>query len=261
MKTSNFFIALVLIFIFNLSCKKKEKSILKQTQEYCADNIIFSCNQIPQGDIFFKGKVNGNDFCISYTIDDYWYRNTIGIESTSSTFTPNLNPNSPVNSTNLSFVLSPPIYDNVVGISKDFQPSIRIRTPSIKSDSILTTMSFFLDEFVKEENLTLRDSKIDKFQGWYFGISWSCVFIPGYEHYKKKDELYVPKVDSHLSPTTGRQGDNTFFKIKEVNLDRDGNISTYYITFEIECDLYFHNGDYYGRLDDGEFKTKIIIEN
>jgi len=37
------------------------------------------------------------------------------------------------------------------------------------------------------------------------------------------------------------------------------------ITFQIECDLYYeglyHNNEFYGRLEDGEFKTKLVLEN
>jgi hypothetical protein len=264
MKNLRFLLLLFSIFVIVFSCKEEEPDIQKQTEVYCAENMIFSCNEIPMGDVYFKGKINCKSFCISYPENDYWYQNGIGTEATTSTSDPVLNPNTPLNSTKYSFSIDPPIFDNYIGITKDFQPGVQIYTPSTPFDSIIPPPTYYLDKFVQEGDLPLINSNTDKFNGWHFDISWSCVFLPGYDYYKNKNESYVPAIGKYLSPSGGTQND-LIFNLKEVIIERDGNISTYYITFEIECDLYYYqgenNGEYFGRLDDGEFRTKIVIEN
>jgi hypothetical protein len=250
----------ILIFI---TCSKENLSLYEQTEEYCADNMIFSCKDETLGEVYFKGKINGERFCISSPNDNYWYYNGIGVNSTSSISNPTNSSNVVGTSTFFDFSISPPIYDNVIGISKDFSPRVNISTPWI-SDTIIHPDTYYLDEFVKEGNLQLKTSANDGSSGWNFKINWSCVLLPGYSHYKNIDEQVVPTIAKHISPS-GHPQDDPIFKISDMEIERVGNISTYYITFQIECDLYYeglyHNNEFYGRLEDGEFKTKLVLEN
>lgn len=250
------------IFLFT-TCSKENLSIYEQTEEFCADNMIFSCEDEILGEVYFKGEINGEKFCISSPNNNYWYYNGIGVNSTSSISNPTNNSNTVGTSTFFDFSISPPIYDNVTGISKDFSPKINISTPWI-SDTIIHPDTYYLDKFVKEGNLQLKTSANESFSGWNFRINWSCVLLPGYSHHKSIDELVVPTIGKYISPS-GHPQDDLVFKISDVEIERVGNISTYYITFLIECDLYYeglyHKNEFYARLEDGEFKTKLVVEN
>ena len=262
---SKFLYILFWISLICFSCKDDDLTLVKESELYCEENIVFSCNSIPTGDTYFKGKINCRGFCVSIPNDGYYSSDGVATSFTTPTSNPVLNSNVPINSTMYSLSISAPIFDNYIGITKDFEPSIQIFSPSIEFDSIVPDPIFFMDKFFQEGDLVMQShsniSNIGAFDGWSFSISWSCVLLPGYDYYKKRDETYIPSTAGYLSPTQGRQ-DDLVFRLNEIKLERVGNISTYYLTFEIECDLYY-GGDqeYYGRLEDGVFKTKVVIED
>ncbi len=260
MKNTIYILILGLVIFFGC---KKELSLIEQTNEYSVENMVFTCEEDIESKIYFKGEVNGEPFCISYPQNDYWFSNSIfTVTNTAPSATFNTNSNDGVFNSFYEVSIYPPIFDNIIGIHKDFQPWVKITTPHL-ADSTIHSEMFYLDKYLKEGKLDLRSPEIDKYSGWDFGIGWHTVLLPGYDYYKKKNELVVPVTGTNLTPREYIQN-NLKFEISQLSVEKTGNISTYDVTFKIECDLYAERRFedlYYGRLDNGEFRTQIIIEH
>ena len=62
------FVAIVLIS----ACGKEEYDVRKASEQYCRDNMVFKCEDDPDAEIYFRGKLNGEEFCISVPQDGYF---------------------------------------------------------------------------------------------------------------------------------------------------------------------------------------------
>ncbi len=84
--------------------------------------------------------------------------------------------------------------------------------------------------------------------------------FPGYDYYENRNK--IPVVGERLTPVVGEQS-NVVFRVSEFERVETFNLIHYDITFEVECDLYFGSDsrlyDYFGRLDDGVFRTKFSV--
>lgn len=261
MKLSNiFFITLFCLSVF-VNCKKEKLSIRESTLESCQDNMIFSCNHEPHGDFYIKGKIDGEDFCVS---KDFGYTASADIAVTTVTsaqnpvFTPGIG--TPVSSF-YWFNLSPPVENPDALIPKDFTPSIQLRTP-IVNDSIVYPATYYLDKYMKEGDLLMANKlcMIDETKGFFFGVSWGCKLLG--TSYSFDNNSTVPV---WLSPVDNMQDDMTF-RISELSVEYFGTYREYDITFEIECDLYYYqaqrkNNKHFGRLTEGVFRTKFTTPN
>ena len=241
-------------FLF-FACKK-ELTLDEKSQKYCDENMEFTCTE-PLGDFYFSGKINGEDFCVSADVDGYWMQNGIGTGTTTSTSDPTLSPGATPFGSFYNFGFVPPIIDNRA--TEDFAPFVTIWTPFIRDTTIYPDIEYF-KRFIKEGDLTLWESDKDRSTGFYFSIAWNCVLLPGYDYYKETRPLAIPVVGNTLTPSFGKQ-DNAVFRISELKISGVPGFRVYDITFEIECDLYYDgtNGKYFGRLEDGIFKTQVVM--
>lgn len=255
------YIYLVFFLIFNTSCKEKLTN-QEETHQYCIENMVFKCTNEPLGETYFKGKIEGKEFCISTAVDDYYDNNQVIFIAKKSADDPSFTIGDSFESSLFQLSIYPPQFDVLAGISKDFLPSVTIQTPVI-FDSILYKPQYYLDSFLSVGVLVARENlpiviDVPEVNGWNFSIDWSCVYLPGYEHYKNISEWYIPVIGEQLTFSRGRQ-DNLKFSIEKLEISNVGIWINYDITFRIECDLYYYNGIYYGRLEEGEFKTQFAI--
>lgn len=264
MKLIFIYFKVLLILLIFASCKNEDRplSTREQTLANCMNDMVFTCDSSDLGNVYFKGKINGQDFCVSYPNNEYWYYNGIATQTVTSVDNPILNSGGSHISTFYDLSISPPIFDHAIGIPRDFSPRVQISSPSTL-DSTAFKGIYYLEKYFKEGNLTMRNPSIDKFNGWDFSISWGCVWIPGYGYYKEKDELNVPFENLWLSPIVESQNDMVF-EISNLNIGNDLTNIYYDVTFKIECDLFFRDRiegkPFYGRLEEGEFRTQIVVE-
>lgn len=223
--------------------------------------MVFKCER-PLGEIYFEGKINGQDFCTSYPKNGTRLSNAIGTMATTSTENPVLEAGATRSSSFFSFIIIPPAIDELNGALEDFEPFVFIETPHIK-DSIIYPAHKYIDDFIKEGDLTMRSEDVDKYSGFDFRIHWGCVMLPGYDYYYKKDPYQIPAVGEILTPSVGDQSDLTF-RVSEFQRAERGDSIYYDITFEIACDLYYGSSSkaisYFGRLEDGVYRTMVAVK-
>ena len=255
-------------FLF-FACKK-ELTLDEKSVKRCKENMEFTCTG-PLGDFYFSGKINGEDFCVSADMETLWdsgkpwISNGIWTGTTTPTSDPTLSPGATPFASYYAFSFNPPTDNfNGTGLSKEFAPRIEIQTPYILDSIVYPDIEYF-KRFIKEGDLVLRsdDTKgATRASGFNFTIGWGCAMLPGYDYYKETRPLAIPQVGIGLTPLTGKQ-DNAVFRISELTISGVPGYRVYDITFEIECDLYYasaNNGHrYYGRLEDGIFKTQVVM--
>jgi hypothetical protein len=253
------FLFCAILFLF--SCEEEVPDLQERSIQYCKDRISFTCVE-PLGEFYFKGTLNGTEFCVSYGVEDYWMQNAVGTETVTSTANPNLTPDATPQSSFFGFHFFPPIIDNVNGLSKEFAPSVYIYTPFIL-DTTVYSAGEYLERFIHQGDLVLRDIYTDKYSGFKFTIAWGCAFLPSYDYYYQKDPSRIPAVGVGLTPSAGKQKD-AVFRVTEYTKTVTPDFDIYDITFEIECDLYYGNSSkdrtYFGRLENGVFKTQVVLE-
>ena len=248
-------------FLFLFSCEEEVPDLPQRSIQYCKEYIEFTCVE-PLGEFYFKGALNGTEFCISNGINDEWMSISVFTETVTSTAKPNLTPDATPQSSFFNFGLYPPIMDNWNGLMKEFAPYIDIRTPSVL-DTTVFSAGEYLERFIKEGDLVLRDIYTDKYSGFKFTIGWGCAFLPSYDYYYQKDPSRIPAVGVGLTPSAGKQKD-AVFRVTEYKKTITPDFEILDITFEIECDLYYGNSrkdrTYFGRLENGIFKTQGVLE-
>jgi len=242
-------------FLICFACNK-EPDYFEESIKYCKENFVTTCFK-PVGMFNFTGQINGNEFCVSNGVNDYWMLNGVATESVTSTQSPVLSPFTPVQSTFYTLGFYPPIFDNLNGISKELAPQVVIHSPHLP-DSLQHKQSYYIEKFFKKGDAKLRDKFTDKFAAYNFGIYWACVMQPGYKYYYDKNPNMIPKVGVYLSPSFGIQSDASF-RILEFTKTINDDLITYDITLQITCDLYYEDKKYYGRLKNGVFKTRISL--
>ncbi len=251
MEKSLFYLFIITILIF--SCKE-EKDQFEQAREDCREDMTFNCIGVPTEEIYFKAEIDGTEVCIGTTDNTIFYnRNGIGTVSTTSASEPTFTPSAPIFSSFFAFSLSS---NNGVDRPVDYAPSVDIQTPYIY-DTITYPKSYYLDSFLIEGvNLPLKDlsSYSSKSSGFQFGISWNCE-INDYE-------LGDASVGVRITPR--EDDEDAIFMVSNLEKKRKGDTLFYDITFQIEFDLYhFENSrdepEYFGKLENGEYRTKFTI--
>ncbi|MCC6459257.1 MAG: hypothetical protein IT260_02225 [Saprospiraceae bacterium] len=242
-------------FLGCLACNKMP-DLYEESVKYCKDNFVITCTE-PIGMLYFTGLINGSRLCVSEGIDDYWMQNGIAIESVTSTQYPVLSPDTPEQSTFYTLGFYPPIFDNLNGILTEFAPYISIDSPHV-SDTTHYTQHYYIEKFFKKGDLALRNKFADQYSSYNFSISWTCVMQPGYRYYYNKNPAMIPSVIGQISPSFGIQH-NSSFRISDFSKSISGNWINYDITLQITCDLYYKDRSYYGRLENGIFKTRITL--
>ena len=241
------------------SCKK-ELDYYEQSRLYCKDGMQFNCTG-PLNSHYFKGELNGTEFCVSDSASGYRALNGVGTETITSADDPRLLPGAIPTSSFYRISFNPPIKYKQIGIAEDFVPYVYIETPYI-NDTMVLKASEYIEKFYHAGDLPIRDNAKDKYSGFNFVITWGCVMLPGYQYYHDKNPYQIPSVGELLTPANGKQ-DNFVFKITELKKTVYQDIITYDITFQISCTLYYGNqkanDNYFGRLEDGIFKTQIIL--
>lgn len=255
-------ILITTVFLFTLSCVREKLSIREESFVHCKENMLLECKINNQDSIYFKGKINGKPFCISSPSYGYQAYHSVGSIFLTSTNAPVLNPSTakPIE-TYYSFSISPPIINQYNGIQEDFWPEVTIRTPAIKDSVVYPAFKYF-DKFIRMGDQPLRGRWESSDSGFYFAISWSCVMNPGLNYYIKHSPFRIPVVSPGISPVFGPRG-RYKFKISEVEKEETALTITYHITFEVSCDLFYGGNsayvEYFGRLEDGIFKTTATI--
>ncbi|PSR08668.1 MAG: hypothetical protein C7N36_21560 [Bacteroidetes bacterium] len=90
------------------------------------------------------------------------------------------------------------------------------------------------------------------------------MYVPGYEYYKNKtaNPLYIPAVGTSISPYFGYSPEAKFELTRMIKRTFPDAIR-YYLTFEINCELYYGGnyirGEYFGTLEDGVLETIIEL--
>ncbi len=256
---------ILLLGLSLLSCKK-EKTLLEQTWERCWDDMQFTCDGI-RGEFFFSGTINDQSFCVSTFPGDYEMENRVWTITFTPAEDPSFMPGQPFAYSYLNFVMSPPVV-YVVGngevFPEEFFPTVSLGTPVIE-DSIIHPLEDYLT-FVKPGDLPLctgeslsSDCLANTFR---FNIHWFCFTtadpsesIDPYNIYKT-----IPAATPDLTPGYVRQ--KPIFRVTEFQIDETPFSKIYNITFEIECDLVYKSGfdiKLFGRLEDGVFKTQVVI--
>lgn len=250
------FVAILLI----AACGKEEYNVLKVSEQYCRDNMVFRCEEDPDAEIYFRGKLNGEEFCISVPQDNYFA--VRGVATTSSTLVgEEYNTNTPVLGSFYRMSIRPPIFDNLNGITRDFAPVFTLDSPTI-NDSIVFPPEYYLDEYFQEGELPIRKDGEETTEGYRFFISWSTVLRPGYEHYQRKDPAMIPVAGMGISPTFGPA---THAKLELTEMEKRVTPEgyRYYFTFKMDAELFYLSqyfaGDRFGTLEDGEFRMIIDI--
>jgi hypothetical protein len=243
-------------------CEKEALSVRDATSLYCEENQVLECNWNPTDDHYFRGKINGLPFCISSPHNRYWVKNEIRKISTISTANPTFNPATvPAIATLYRFGISPPIIEQNNGIVEDFAPHVIIETPWIRDSTIFPEKKYW-DEFLTDGEHPLRAKWEREESGFYFRITWSCVFRPGLNYYLRTSPDRIPAVGAGLSPAFGPRGNSSFRISKELTGETETTLS-YRIVFNISCDLYYSGSsgrvEYYGRLEEGEYATIATI--
>ena len=242
-------------FLACFACNK-EPDYYEESVRYCKDNFVITCAD-PIGALHFTGLINGRPLCVSEGTDGYWMQNGIATESVSSTQSPVLSPGTPTQSIFYTTGFYPPIFDNLNGILTEFSPYISIDSPHV-SDTTHYNQNYYIEKFFKKGDLVLRDMLTDRYSSYNFSISWTCVMQPGYRYYYNKNPAMIPSVIGQISPSFGIQH-NSSFRISDVTKSITGDWVTYDITLQITCDLYYKDKSYYGRLENGIFKTRITL--
>lgn len=242
------------------SCKEEELSNVEKSKIYCRENMVFECTNatdLTRYTSWFKGNLNGDDFCVIDSSNRYKVYYGIGTETItpaeSPVYTPGLTPSASF----FGIYFSPPIKNNFAGILEEFKAFVILSTPRLK-DTVLEKRSMYIERFLKKGNLNLLTPDTDKYSAFDFDISWGCALLPGYDYYYNKNEYRIPTVAQHLSPKYGKQK-NVVFRISELHKEVFDFHTTYDITFDISCSLYYEDGDYFGELKNGVFKIKMDI--
>lgn len=261
------FCALCLSILVLHSCKKDEYDVRYASAEYCHQNMVFTCDLDEDDPCFFIGKLNGDDFCLSATPGNdvlvyNFILNGVATTSVTSTETPTLSGDTPVVGSHYLLSIRSPIQYNLNGITGDFRPYIHIETPMILESEVFSDQ-YYIEEYFKEGILPLRTNYSENTEGFNFFIGWGCVYLPGYDHYYKIDPMRVPSTGTGLGPNFGPSPDSRLELVEMVKRETDEFIQ-YYLTFEVECELYYggnyFRGEYFGHLTDGVFETIIQLD-
>lgn len=240
-------------FLVLVSCTEEDLSWEEKNEERCKEDMTFDCDYDEDDLTSFKGKLNGEEFCISAPYNGNINYYGIGTKTTTSTDNPVWSSENIPQSSYYALGIIPPIGGVNGSTLPNFAPLLRINTPTIQ-DSIIYTAEKYIEDFVKEGNLVLRDKDVDEYSGFDFYIFWKCDMKPYYG-----DSETHPSVGFYLSPLKASQ-DDMVFRVSEIRKFEEPWSIKYHITFEIECDLYYLNeGEYFGRLEDGAFKTVVEI--
>lgn len=246
-------IAFFLLFCIFFSCKKDPflNSLKKCRKEYS-----FTCTP-HQSDFFFSGKIKGEDFCVAPGTNAYEITAGIGTGFATTTEAPALEPGVTPTFSFFNFSVTPE--DDGSGVTRVLSPWVKIRTPYVR-DSLIHPAKEYLERFIKKGNLPLRDIDADELEHFYFEIGWNCDFAEE----AARDPDLVSGVAARLSTINAQLGKDTRFEITELEITETAFALIYDITFEIECDLYWASASeqkiFYGRLEDGVFKTQAIVD-
>ena len=250
------FVAIVLIS----ACGKEEYDVRKASEQYCRDNMVFKCEDDPDAEIYFRGKLNGEEFCISVPQDGYFASNGVATTSTTSV-EEGYNANTPLTGSFYRMSIRPPIFDNLNGITRDFAPVFTLDSPTI-NDTVAYAPEYYLDEYFQEGELPIRKDGEANTEGYRFFITWSTVLRPGYDHYQRKDPFMIPVVGMGISPTFG-PANHAKLELTEMEKRETPEGIRYYFTFKIEAELFYlcqyFSGDRFGTLEDGEFRMIVDI--
>lgn len=245
-------------------CEKDELSqrreVIVASTEYCRAGMEWACTRDEGDESYFEGWINGQHFCVSGPSGGHYVGNSVG--TSYSTTGPTLNPEiDEPNGSFFGFSFIPPFMDGQTEVTEEFSPRVIIRTPWIRGAEIHPPTRY-LDEFVKEGEYPLPTRWDRPGDDFYFHISWSCVHRPGIGYYQRNSPTRIPTLSVLLTTAGGPPGLHTF-RIAEVTKWEDPFAATYRITFEVSCDLYYFGGgsvEYYGRLEDGLFRTVFTIQ-
>lgn len=251
-----FFVAIILIS----TCGKEEYDVRKASEQYCRDNMVFKCEDDPDAEIYFRGKLNGEEFCISVPQDGYFASNGVATTSTTSV-EEGYNADTPLTGSFYRMSIRPPIFDNLNGITRDFAPVFTLDSPTI-NDTVAYAPEYYLDEYFQEGELPIRKDGEANTEGFRFFITWSTVLRPGYDHYQRKDPFMIPVVGMGISPTFG-PANHAKLELTEMEKRETLEGVRYYFTFKIEAELFYlcqyFSGDRFGALENGEFRMIIDI--
>jgi hypothetical protein len=95
----NLLLAIIIILGF-ISCEKESAD--EASQKYCTENMKFTCTD-SLGAFYFKGKINGDEFCVSEGLGGYTVYNGVATETTTSTSDPTFTPGFAPESTHFWF--------------------------------------------------------------------------------------------------------------------------------------------------------------
>jgi len=259
MKQSFFLLTFGAILLI-AACGKEEYNLLKVSEQYCRDNMVFSCEEDPDAEIYFRGKLNGEEFCISVPQGNYFALNDVFTTSTTAVGEEQ-NASTPLTGSFYRMSIRPPIFDNLNGITRDFAPVFTLDSPTIR-DSVVYSAEYYLDEYFQEGELPIRKDGEDDTEGFRFFISWSTVLRPGYEHYQRKNPAMIPVAGMGISPTFG-PANHAKLELTEMEKRVTPEGYRYYFTFKMDADLFYlcqyFAGDRFGTLADGEFRMIIDI--
>lgn len=242
------------------ACDKEEYDVRKASEQYCRDNMVFSCEDDPDAEIYFRGKLNGKEFCISIPQGNYFAHSAVATTA-STAVDEEYNANTPLRGSFYRMAIRPPIFDNLNGITRDFEPVFTLDSPMI-NDAVVYAPEYYLDQYFQEGELPIRKEGEEATEGFRFFITWSTVLRPGYEHYKRKNPAMIPVVGMSISPTFG-PASHAKLELTEMQKRATPEGFRYYFTFKMDAELFYlcqyFAGDRFGTLEDGEFRMIIDI--
>ena len=254
------FFILLALSISN-SCKKDDAHPFYNLQYQCTKALKFSCDGI-SSDQYFKATIKGQEFCVS---DDDLYNNlTTYFTRGTSSYPFEIDPNK-FSGVGLSFLFyaKKPEHSTVTcaGVPTNYLiPKIALSTPALESaDSTLPAIKTLMDEFISlgEKEWENKENQ----NGWRLSITWNCGDTTYYAGFDRRTDCIQGWIHNG---STERKNKNDKLVITDLQITETPFYLIYDITIELTVDLYAEdrNGDsfYYGRLKDGVFKHRAIVD-
>lgn len=220
----------------------------------------FSCDyqSVPTSAPYFTGKINGNDVC--FVPDGLRYREIGFRVPTVVSLGPKPTYENAANVVNYQFGIGAVDFDNLT------DDRIRIETPAfpqsasarvIVANSLQLTDQGQIAHAIQRGKLPLTSNEVSPIEGFNVNIEFSYD-TPLDDEGEYADVLHTIT----LQTAFGDQEDSQLLITDVAEAESDSTI-TYDLTLALNCKLYWQRGEemvYFGRLEDGILRTKIVLD-
>ena len=259
-------ILLLPIALLAVTCSKDRDPIeeaIEESKERCYKDISLTCSGALTNS-YFKGKINGQEFCVSADVDGYLSRNGLGTQGIVEVGNGPvvIDPQKDASGYLFTFAIQPRLIqigdEGALYYEKEFLPGVWINSPIIKSSEAIAPTKLIDSLIFVGDRTLVKEAHFLEPETFTFVIDWQCdQLYPN--RIPERYNLYEHRVSVGYSPQ-GRKKENYTFKIVEFEREEFLFSVKYTVKFNIECDLF--NGDnrkFVGRLTEGEFRTEFAL--